>query len=60
MARIKSYIDRGKFEIDNNKIKNDIPSIVLERKNYLFAGLHSDAQKAAMIYSSWLYVKLMK
>ena len=49
--RLKRYIDDGHYEIDNNLIENSIRPVALGRKNYLFAGSHEAAQKAAMIYS---------
>ncbi len=45
------YIEDGKYQIDNNLIENQIRPIALGRKNYLFAGSHESAQRAAMIYS---------
>jgi transposase len=49
--RLLRYLDDGKFEIDNNLIENSIRPVALGRKNYLFAGSHDAAQRAAMIYS---------
>lgn len=48
---LKSYIDDGKYEIDNNQIENSIRPLALGRKNYLFAGSHDAAQNIAMMYS---------
>ncbi|CAN5328839.1 hypothetical protein BH09BAC5_BH09BAC5_17730 [soil metagenome] len=45
------YTTDGKLEIDNNLVENAIRPVALGRKNYLFAGSHAAAQKAAMIYS---------
>lgn len=45
------YILKGELEIDNNLIENQIRPIALGRKNYLFAGSHQGAKRAAMIYS---------
>ncbi len=56
--RLKAYIDNGKYEIDNNKIENAIRPLALGRKNYLFAGSHSAAQKAAMMYSFFATCKI--
>lgn len=50
-ARLKRYIEDGRYEIDNNLIENSIRPVALGRKNYLFAGSHEAAQRAAMIYS---------
>lgn len=49
--RLVRYIDNGKCEIDNNLVENSIRPVALGRKNYLFAGSHEAAQRAAMIYS---------
>lgn len=49
--RLKRYIEDGRYEIDNNLIENSIRPVALGRKNYLFAGSHDAAQRAAMIYS---------
>jgi len=50
-ARLKRYIDDGRYEIDNNPVENSIRPVALGRKNYLFAGSHEAAQRAAIIYS---------
>jgi transposase len=36
---------------DNNLVENAIRPIALGRKNYLFAGSHEAARRAAVIYS---------
>ncbi len=41
----------GRYQIDNNLIENAIRPIAIGRRNYLFAGSHDAAQRAAMIYS---------
>ena len=46
-----AYLKDGALEIDNNLVENAIRPVALGRKNYLFAGSHSAAQNAAMIYS---------
>ena len=45
------YVADGRIEIDNNGVENAIRPIALGRKNYLFAGSHEAAQRAAVIYS---------
>jgi len=45
------YCQDGKIEIDNNLIENLIRPLAIGRKNYLFAGSHQAAQRAAMMYS---------
>ncbi len=49
--RLMLYAHDGRPEIDNNPVENSIRPIAIGRKNYLFAGSHDAAQRAAMIYS---------
>lgn len=49
--RLQKYTQDGRYEIDNNFVENTIRPLALGRKNYLFAGSHDAAQRAAMIYS---------
>jgi len=49
--RLVRYLDDGRYEIDNNLIENSIRPVALGRKNYLFAGSHEGAQRAAIMYS---------
>ncbi|HEY4788564.1 MAG TPA: transposase, partial [Bacteroidales bacterium] len=49
--RLMRYTEYGQCEIDNNLIENSIRPVALGRKNYLFAGSHDGARRAAMIYS---------
>ena len=49
--KLVRYVDYGQIEIDNNLIENAIRPVALGRKNYLFAGLHEGAARAAMLYS---------
>jgi len=49
--RLIRYIEDCRFEIDNNLVENSIRPVALGRKNYLFAGSHEGAKRAAMIYS---------
>jgi transposase len=54
LRRIKTlslYTTDGRLEIDNNLIENTIRPIALGRKNYLFAGSHTAAQRIAVFYS---------
>lgn len=46
-----NYLMDGNLEIDNNKIENAVRPIALGRKNYLFAGSHDAAQRAAIVYT---------
>jgi transposase len=56
--KLKGYIQDGKYEIDNNIIENAIRPLALGRKNYLFAGSHKAAQRAAMMYSFFATCKI--
>ncbi len=49
--RLSRYTEDGRWEIDNNLVENSLRGVALGRKNYLFAGSHDGAQRAAMIYS---------
>jgi len=56
--KLSAYTEDPKLQIDNNLIENKIRPIAVGRKNYLFAGSHSAAQNAAMIYSLFGTCKL--
>jgi hypothetical protein len=45
------YTTDGRLQIDNNRIENTIRPVAIGRKNYLFAGSHNGARRAAMLYS---------
>ena len=45
------YVTDGRLCIDNNPVENAVRPVAIGRKNYLFAGSHEAAQRAAMIYS---------
>jgi len=49
--RLERYIQHPDYETDNNLIENAILPVALGRKNYMFAGSHEGAQRAAMMYS---------
>jgi len=49
--RLVGYLNDGRFEIDNNLVENAIRPVALGRKNYLFAGSHNGAQRAAILYT---------
>ena len=49
--KLMVYLNDGALEIDNNLAENAIRPIALGRKNYLFAGSHRGAERAAMFYS---------
>ena len=49
--KIMAIMTDGRIELDNNWIENKIRPLALGRKNYLFAGSHSGAQRIAIMYS---------
>lgn len=54
---LSAYLYDGNLWIDNNLVENAIRPVALGRKNYLFAGTHEAAQRAAMIYSFFAICK---
>lgn len=50
-AELYNYLLDGNLEIENNLIENTIRPLALGRKNYLFAGSHKAAERAAIAYS---------
>ncbi|HLS11718.1 MAG TPA: transposase, partial [Flavobacteriaceae bacterium] len=52
-----AYLYDGNLEIDNNLVENAIRPVALGRKNYLFAGSHKAAERAAGIYSFFAICK---
>ncbi len=48
---MRRYLTDGRFHIDNNAMERQIRPIALGRKNYLFAGSHDGAKRAAVLYS---------
>ncbi|WP_168797678.1 IS66 family transposase [Neolewinella litorea] len=51
LPRLSPCFRDGRLEVDNNLIENSIRPLALGRKNYLFAGSHEGARRAAMLYS---------
>ena len=49
--KLSVYLQDVRLKIDNNLVENAIRPLALGRKNYLFAGSHEGARRAAMIYS---------
>jgi transposase len=49
--KLSLYATTSECNIDNNPVENSIRAVALGRKNYLFAGSHDAAQRAAMFYS---------
>ena len=55
--QLSAYLKDGSLEIDNNLVENAIRPLALGRKNYLFAGSHDAARRAAAIYSFFAMCK---
>lgn len=49
--KLSLYTTDAILQIDNNPVENAIRPVAIGRKNYLFAGSHDAAQRAAMVYS---------
>jgi hypothetical protein len=49
--QLSVYLEDTNLLIDNNQIENAVRPLAIGRKNYLFAGSHEAAQRAAMLYS---------
>ena len=56
--KLSLHATNSVLKIDNNPIENAIRSIAIGRKNYLFAGRHEAAQRAAMVYSMFATCRL--
>lgn len=56
--KLTLYTTDDRLQIDNNPVENAIRPVALGRKNYLFAGSHEAAQRAAMIYSLFATCRL--
>lgn len=50
-AEMFRFLDNPRFEIDNNAIERLMRPIAVGRKNYLFAGSHAGAERAAVFYT---------
>ncbi|MCP3926137.1 MAG: IS66 family transposase [Desulfobacterales bacterium] len=57
-SRLILFLKNPHIQIDNNLIENTIRPLALGRKNYLFAGSHNGAERAAMMYSFFGSCKL--
>jgi transposase len=56
--KLIKYTTSGRLKIDNNPVENSIRPVAIGRKNYLFAGSHEAAQRAAMVYSLFATCRL--
>jgi hypothetical protein len=51
MQRMRSYLDNGMLELDNNTAERGMRAIALGRKNYLFVGSEAGGRAAAIAYT---------
>ena len=51
MARLRSYLDHGILELDNNTAERAMRSVAIGRKNYLFVGSQNGGKAAAIAYT---------
>lgn len=56
--KLSLYTTDAILNIDNNPVENAIRPLAIGRKNYLFAGSHEAAQRAAMVYSLFATCRL--
>ncbi len=56
--KLSIYANNAILKIDNNPVENAIRPVAIGRKNYLFAGSHEAAQRAAMVYSLFATCRL--
>lgn len=57
-GKLSLYTTDAILKIDNNPVESAIRPVAIGRKNYLFAGSHEAAQRAAMVYSLFATCKL--
>jgi hypothetical protein len=51
MSKMRSYLDHGVLELDNNSAKRAMRCVVLGRKNYLFVSSEGGGKAAAIAYT---------
>jgi len=56
--KLSRYTENAYLQIDNNLVENAIRPVAIGRKNYMFAGSHEGAKRAAMMYSFFGTCKL--
>lgn len=59
-TEIRRILENGSYELDNNAIERQMRPIAVGRKNYLFAGSHEGARRAAVLYSFFGSCRLNK
>jgi transposase len=48
---LSRFVDDGRIDLDNNLTERQLRDVALGRRNYLFAGSHAAARRAADLYS---------
>lgn len=48
---LSRFVEDGRIDLDNNICEQQLRDVALGRKNYLFAGSHDAARRAATLYS---------
>jgi hypothetical protein len=48
---LQRFVEDGRFAIDNNHAENQLRTIAVGRRNWLFAGSFEGARRAALLYS---------
>lgn len=56
--KLSIYTTNAILQIDNNPVENAIRPVAIGRKNYLFAGSHEAAGRAAIVYSLFATCRL--
>jgi hypothetical protein len=51
MVRLRSYLEHGILELDNNTAERDMRSVAIGRKNYLFVGSQTGGKAASIAYT---------
>jgi transposase len=51
LKRLRSYLDNGKLELDNNTAERAMRAIAIGRKNWLFMGSEGGGKSAAIAYT---------
>jgi transposase len=51
MDGVAGFVEDGRLAIDNNRAENQLRTIAVGRKNWLFAGSFEGARRAALLYS---------
>jgi len=59
-AEVLRIFENGNFDLDNNAIERQMRPVAIGRKNYMFAGSHEGAHRAAVLYSLLNTCKLNK